>query len=595
MTRKELTVKLPKQPVVKTAIHAKTQGITSAASPADATPVAGSSLMTTASAIGGTTTATTSTHQASTTNNSSVHSGQKSPTTPSEVLQDAIVSDLSTAKGSATSTVTTTTTTTTTSPSSTSPSSVAVKAHGRDLSSSSSASSASGAVTGVTSTSTTITTTPIAGAGSAGAVLAPNQLSTSFKTPGVWTQPYFLEQIKDIQNHLAQALFPLEDFWTLASFSSSSSPASPTSSSCPKTSCSPPRSIELPAVQTLLQHLQRHLRGAIENLARPSREKLYPFRVCDPKIFTPPLSEDFVLEFYIRDAKVVCAAYALQLSSPPPPPPSSGSGFGFGGGNGSAAIYHALLGDPHYHSQQPQQPLHQHQQQQQQSSLPQLQPPPLAATSPAFLGHHHHQRAYSHPGPSLASLAPSSAPEVGGMEGALTTETTAVDITRARPSPRRSPSTSYFMSGGAASGTGAGNGAGSSWSGLTSTGAKSPPLASAHMHQQQQQGSKSGGASPGTTPAATVTVASQGKASSTNYLSMLSGFGASDGSAPLALDKIGLTSKGGINKYRGKIATTLEDVMVQVQDPRLDDIRSRLVHAEALCLDLSSRLQVFVQ
>ena len=37
------------------------------------------------------------------------------------------------------------------------------------------------------------------------------------------------------------------------------------------------------------------------------------------------------------------------------------------------------------------------------------------------------------------------------------------------------------------------------------------------------------------------------------------------------------------SKYRGKIATTLEDKVVQVQSPKLAEISARLIHAENLC------------
>lgn len=37
-------------------------------------------------------------------------------------------------------------------------------------------------------------------------------------------------------------------------------------------------------LKTLLELLQRHLRAGIEAMAQPNKEKLYPFRVCDPKV-----------------------------------------------------------------------------------------------------------------------------------------------------------------------------------------------------------------------------------------------------------------------------------------------------------------------
>ncbi|KAF8982057.1 hypothetical protein BGZ52_002255 [Haplosporangium bisporale] len=121
------------------------------------------------------------------------------------------------------------------------------------------------------------------------------------RPPGHLTQPYLLEQLKDVQNHTSQALMRLDDYWK-AGVVGSNQPL--------------PKDIKESTrpLKTLLELLQRHLRAGIEAMAQPNKENLYPFRVCDPKIFSPALSEDFVIEFYIRDSQLVCAAYALQLT-----------------------------------------------------------------------------------------------------------------------------------------------------------------------------------------------------------------------------------------------------------------------------------------
>ncbi|KAG0224341.1 hypothetical protein BGW42_005177 [Actinomortierella wolfii] len=603
----ELVVKLPKQPVVKAAIYAQVpsnMGGTSAAESAAATGVAALSAPAATATTAETTMATSTTASTASHPNSSVHPGRKSPPSTSLSMAAAPAAELSNIQGSH-QLLQDAIVAGTSSNASASSSSASVKAatgaHGRGSSTSSVASSGSGTV-GTVTTMTAMNPT----GGSVG--LTPHQLLNPYKAPGFWTQPYFLEQVKDIQNHLSQALFHLDDFWALASSCSSASqqqqqPAS-SSLSSPSVETSPPPPIELSAVQTLLQLLQRHLRGAIENLARPSKEKLYPFRVCDPKIFAPPLNEDFILEFYIRDSKVVCAAYALQLSTPPPSV------------SGGSALYHPQ--PQHYYQSDAQQSHshqhhHHHQQQQHHHSLQVLQPPPPAATTgsgPVFLGHSH-QRAYSQPSVTQSLTMRADGATAGAMTdfAASGPRNGNTNSSQTRPAPRRSPSSSYFT-GGKPNDQGAGGGGSGSMLGFSwSSPSKSPPP-SLHVQQPSTSSSKNGGVGgggvgtngghgghhgSGTTTAATATAQSKTSGGGTNYLSMLSGVRGSDGSAPLALDKIGLTTKGGINKYRGKIATTLEDVMVQVQHPKLDDMRSRLVHAEALCLNLSTRLQVFVQ
>ncbi|KAF9346548.1 hypothetical protein BGX26_001926 [Mortierella sp. AD094] len=153
-----------------------------------------------------------------------------------------------------------------------------------------------------------------------------HQLMNSYRPPGHLTQPYLLEQLKDVQNHTAQVIFRLEDYWsrgnedTLSRLLRKQSDGASTSGESMSTSTtvqvSSAQDIKeaTRSLKTLLELMERHLRAGIEAMARPRKEKLYPFRVCDPKIFSPALNEDFVIEFYVRDSQLVCAAYALQLS-----------------------------------------------------------------------------------------------------------------------------------------------------------------------------------------------------------------------------------------------------------------------------------------
>jgi len=96
------------------------------------------------------------------------------------------------------------------------------------------------------------------------------------KTPGHLTQPYFLEQLNDVRNHTAEAICRLEDYWSIPGLAITAETAS-------SLGASEIRDLKR-ALTTLLELIQRHLRAAIEAMAKPSKEKLYPFRVCDPKV-----------------------------------------------------------------------------------------------------------------------------------------------------------------------------------------------------------------------------------------------------------------------------------------------------------------------
>ncbi|KAF9279689.1 hypothetical protein BGZ68_007774 [Mortierella alpina] len=164
-----------------------------------------------------------------------------------------------------------------------------------------------------------------------------HQPLNTYRPPGHLTQPYFLEQLKDVQNHTAEAIHKLEDYWQhvvrlgeqkdkTREKASSSQDRDPAISSLEIAE-------SIGTLKTLLQLMQRHLRAGIQAMAQPGKEKLYPFKVCDPKIFSPALSEDFVVEFYIRDSQLVCAAYALQLTG------GNHTSSAGGGGGGALVSY----------------------------------------------------------------------------------------------------------------------------------------------------------------------------------------------------------------------------------------------------------------
>jgi hypothetical protein len=132
------------------------------------------------------------------------------------------------------------------------------------------------------------------------AVTAAHQLSTmnthqllhSYRPPGHLTQAYLLEQIKDAQNHTAQAIFHLEDYWSNESNKLKSTldqqeqPGESPGESLADLNTPPIEDIQEASrrLKTLLELMQRHLRAGVEAMIRPRKEKLYPFRVCDPKV-----------------------------------------------------------------------------------------------------------------------------------------------------------------------------------------------------------------------------------------------------------------------------------------------------------------------
>ncbi|KAK5821122.1 hypothetical protein F5H01DRAFT_340015 [Linnemannia elongata] len=330
-----------------------------------------------------------------------------------------------------------------------------------------------------------------------------HQVLHSYRPPGHVTQPYALEQLRDVQNHTAQAIFRMEDYrkWRGEAINVGEG-----------------ATLDIKeitrALKTMLELLERHIRASIAAMAQPGKEKLYPFRVCDPKIFSPALSEDFVIEFYIRDSQLVCAAYALQLSS------GSGSGQSSSAGHAlTTYLQQALPGASSVST----------------PSLPHtvVQPSSSATTAAAASSgtDHHHALA------SSTSVHNGHTGNGGGRGGQGT--------------PRAASPIHHH------------NG---------TSGHPSHASHQSNLTQHHGQGGNAGAGGRVTKPW------SPTRSPSTPQVSLHP--------EPVVLptsDKIGQTSKGGINKYRGKIATTLEDKVVQVQSPKLAEISARLIHAENLC------------
>ncbi|KAG0341489.1 hypothetical protein BG000_008883 [Podila horticola] len=341
-----------------------------------------------------------------------------------------------------------------------------------------------------------------------GSQVNPHQLL--HRPPGHLTQPYLLEQLKDVQNHTSQALLRLEDYWKTGVVGSNQP--------LPKDIKESTRSLK-----TLLELLQRHLRAGIEAMAQPNKEKLYPFRVCDPKIFSPALSEDFVIEFYIRDSQLVCAAYALQLTGGS----SSGSNGGHSGPSLSTFLHQAPLQTP---------------------------PAPIStesATGPSFSTAISHNRNsstdanHAATGPHVhfpqqpVQAAHGQAPSSSSLSS---TVVTTGDHHQLAPK-----------------------------GGHTAPRPASPVAQHSHLPYQAPQPTQSKPYpwSPSRSPP---TLQQPGEYHPPNAASVSVVLPASS--------KVGQTAKGGI---KGKVATTLEDKMVQVQSSKLSEISTKLAAAEGLC------------
>ncbi|KAG0201478.1 hypothetical protein BGX33_010281 [Mortierella sp. NVP41] len=369
-----------------------------------------------------------------------------------------------------------------------------------------------GSVVVPTTTTTPAGATIAAGSTGSGATSVPgsqlntHQLLHSYRPPGHITLPYALEQLRDVQNHTAQAIFRLEDYrkWRGES-----------------TNVGEGATLDIKeitrALKTMLELLERHIRASIEAMAQPGKEKLYPFRVCDPKIFSPALSEDFVIEFYIRDSHLVCAAYALHLSTG-----SSGNNGQSSAGNAlTTYLQQALPGASSSTSSS--------------SVAPTAAPQPssslaVAGASLGSFSDHHHP-------PALSASSHVSNSGNGGGKGGHGTPRPSSPLHHHNPTsghPSHASHQSHLTQQGGAGGGGGGRPP-KPWSPARSPSTPQVP----HHH-----------------PEAVVLPSS---------------------------DKIGQTSKGGINKYRGKIATTIEDKVVEVESPKLAEITTRLIYAESLC------------
>ncbi|KAI9006571.1 hypothetical protein CLU79DRAFT_780044 [Phycomyces nitens] len=66
------------------------------------------------------------------------------------------------------------------------------------------------------------------------------------------------------------------------------------------------------AAGELLDDLCGLIDRARQSFEYPSEAALFPYKVCHPKYFSPPLKQDLVIEFCIQDVFIVCNVYCLD-------------------------------------------------------------------------------------------------------------------------------------------------------------------------------------------------------------------------------------------------------------------------------------------
>ncbi|KAG0293065.1 hypothetical protein BGZ98_002356 [Dissophora globulifera] len=541
----ELTIKLPKLPVVKVAIHSNVPSNASVPTPSSvAVSIAASTAVSTAASITGTSSSSSSITAGTTEAGNGRHSSEETTPIPLErsTGSNSAPGGGSGGGGGAVNP-------------SQAQSALGIGSSNQVLQQAlqtlphlqAPTAAATGTTSGTASGAATPPTGVIAGAmvPVSGAQLTPagvppipptntHQLLHSYRPPGHLTQPYLLEQIKDVQNHTAQAIFRLEDYW---SSECNNVILGGDSEGQQQKRRDEDQELDVKGLtrplKTLLELMQRHLRAGIEAMARPKKEKLYPFRVCDPKIFSPALSEDFVIEFYVRDSQLVCAAYALQLTGGT----SSSNGSGSGGNVITQYLQHALPGSGS------------HQQVQSSSST-------VVDSSDS---HHHGAHSVQSPARhSVQSGGDEDGSETGAKSGQITPRPSSPNshhhTVASQPSNqhqgREQPS---HQSGGGNSNNNSSGGAGKAY--LWSPSRSPPTPQQPHHSGSEYHPSTSAVTNPPMNESIVLPSSS----------------------------KIGQTSKGGINKYRGKVASTIEDKVVQVESPKLAEISARLAHAENLC------------
>ncbi|KAI8880852.1 hypothetical protein K501DRAFT_324778 [Backusella circina FSU 941] len=110
---------------------------------------------------------------------------------------------------------------------------------------------------------------------------------TAVKAGIASSTPYFLEQAQQAINYLSLAANRAQTF-TTPSFKQ--------------------ETIEL------LEDLYQYVDRALHAFDYPNEASLFPYKVCHPKLFSPPLKQDLVIEFCIHDIYIACNVYALDYN-----------------------------------------------------------------------------------------------------------------------------------------------------------------------------------------------------------------------------------------------------------------------------------------
>ncbi|KAI8090381.1 RAVE subunit 2/Rogdi [Thamnidium elegans] len=101
------------------------------------------------------------------------------------------------------------------------------------------------------------------------------------------TTPYFLEQAQQASNYISLALNEIQTF-IKPSYKQ--------------------------ATIELMEIMYRYVDRALHAFDYPNEASLFPYKVCHPKFFSPPLKQDIAIEFCIHDVFIACNVYALDYN-----------------------------------------------------------------------------------------------------------------------------------------------------------------------------------------------------------------------------------------------------------------------------------------
>ncbi|KAI9485582.1 MAG: RAVE subunit 2/Rogdi [Benjaminiella poitrasii] len=99
--------------------------------------------------------------------------------------------------------------------------------------------------------------------------------------------PYFLEQAQQATNYISLALNRIDTFM-MPSYKQ--------------------------ATIEFLEDMYQNIEHVLHAFIYPNEASLFPYKVCHPKFFNPPLKQDLVIEFCIQDVFIVCNVFALDYN-----------------------------------------------------------------------------------------------------------------------------------------------------------------------------------------------------------------------------------------------------------------------------------------